>query len=261
MEVAFQDKSELARDTQWLKASRFAEVSLSDKLFWEDEEGNRESLFDYAAAQYMAATDEADKKILFVAMEFLLQHGDKPSPAFRASLDWPLLELILKYLDTPTPFSEEMRGQLVEYTSKTKEALSHWYTRFFLNTKIKEERLLDVQQLTQFLCASHLGLLLDQSLAEKVNSGKKAARRSAGSSLYQNLSQIVQQEESGQLVAARTYGTEVELRFRGTALTEREVVPIRFFDGSASLCAVQRDDGELDDEVDENEPEEKTLTH
>ncbi|WP_267256338.1 hypothetical protein [Coxiella endosymbiont of Ornithodoros maritimus] len=52
-------------------------MSLSDKLFWEDEEGDRESLFDYAAAQYMATTDETDKKILFVAMEFLLQNGGK----------------------------------------------------------------------------------------------------------------------------------------------------------------------------------------
>ncbi|WP_267256339.1 hypothetical protein [Coxiella endosymbiont of Ornithodoros maritimus] len=69
------------------------------------------------------------------------------------------------------------------------------------------------------------GLLLDQSLAEKVNSGKKAARRSAGSSLYQNLSQIVQQKESGQLLAARTYGTEVELRSCGGRLQSRKWFP------------------------------------
>ncbi|MBW5803119.1 hypothetical protein FIV31_07870 [Coxiella endosymbiont of Ornithodoros amblus] len=45
-------------------------MSLSDKLFWEDEEGDRKSLFDYPAAQCMVAIDETDKKILFVAMEF-----------------------------------------------------------------------------------------------------------------------------------------------------------------------------------------------
>ncbi|MBW5803120.1 hypothetical protein FIV31_07875 [Coxiella endosymbiont of Ornithodoros amblus] len=64
-------------------------------------------------------------------------------------------------------------------------------------------------------------------------------------------------KESGQSLATRTYGTEVELCSRGAALTEQEVVPIRFFDGTASFCAVQRNDGELDDEVDENEAEEK----
>lgn len=82
--------------------------------FWRKKR-NYQSLFEYAVLLYNSKKRAEDKEASRPLIEIVIQHGDKPSPKFQGNIAWPILGLLVKYVNNSTHYGGDVRQQLWEY--------------------------------------------------------------------------------------------------------------------------------------------------
>lgn len=179
-------------------ASPLAQFGLSSSLL---NESKAHKIFVLAIEQYNQTENDADKIKSLLIIEDLLANGAKPPVDFTKKLAWPVLSLILKRMVAPTEFTEAVQKRLFDYSSKSQKDMENWYHRWFIDTGIRENRRVDVQNFVMVLYSNPGSLdKLDTVLADVIfDKEKTAVDKSWGknSSLYRSLNEAIKEKNKG----------------------------------------------------------------
>ncbi|WP_457767048.1 hypothetical protein [Coxiella burnetii] len=234
---------------QLKEAIRFPEMPLSYySEFWRKKR-NYQSLFEYAVLLYNSKKRVEDKEALRPLIEIVIQHGDKPSPKFQGNIAWPILRLLVKYVNNSTHYGGDVRQQLWEYSEGQKDVEEKpWYkfsvSKWLMGSeiRIKQQRRSDVQAYIMLLCYEREDRL-DQLIGAAIQKKEAVAERKKTSDLYRRLREVNENAKAGQYIMEPLR----PLQIRG-ALCPRQVemvqrpTSIEFFSHAATVQGIGKEE-------------------